>query len=148
MQANRPAAVTEPSPARLINAERPAALRAKATNHPLYGRASRNTAQGRRIGDLYDALLRAMGNPTDAVAQANALAAAELKVAAEDARAKLLAGGDIDPDQVVKLEGAAARAERKLGLKPGAAVAAPPTPAEYLARRAAERAGKPSGDSA
>ena len=57
-----------------------------------------------------------MGNPADALAQANALAAAELKVAAEEARAKLLAGGDIEPDQVVKLEGAAARAERKLGI--------------------------------
>jgi hypothetical protein len=63
-----------------------------------------------------DAYLRAMGNPVDALAQANALAAAELKVATEDARAKLLAGGNIDPDQVVKLEGAAARAERKLGI--------------------------------
>jgi hypothetical protein len=78
---------------------RPAALRARATNDPLHGRASRNTAQGRRIGDLFDAYLRAMGNPADALTQANALAAAELKVATEDARAKLLAGGDIDPDQ-------------------------------------------------
>jgi hypothetical protein len=113
---NRPAAVAEPTGARAASAERPAALRARATNDPLHGRASRNTAQGRRIGDLFDAYLRAMGNPADALAQANALAAAELKVATEDARAKLLAGGDIDPDQVVKLEGAAARAERKLGI--------------------------------
>jgi hypothetical protein len=113
---NRPAAVAGPSPGRAASADRPAALRARATNDPLRGRASRNTAQGRRIGDLFDAYIRAMGNPTDALAQANALAAAELKVAAEDGRAKLLSGGDIDPDQVVKLEGAAARADRKLGI--------------------------------
>ena len=113
---NRPASVAEPPPGRAAGDLRPAALRARATNDPLHGRASRNTAQGRRIGDLFDAYLRAMGNPVDALAQANALAAAELKVATEDARAKLLAGGNIDPDQVVKLEGAAARAERKLGI--------------------------------
>jgi hypothetical protein len=113
---NRPAGVAGPSPARAANGERPAALRARATNDPLHGRASRNTARGRRIGDLFDAYLREMGNPADTPAQANALAAAELKVAAENARAKLLNGGDIDPDQVVKLEGAAARAERKLGI--------------------------------
>jgi len=40
------------------------------------------------------------------------------------------------------------RSVRRLGIKAGAAVAPPPTPAEYLARRAAERAGKPSGDPA
>jgi hypothetical protein len=72
---NRSTAAAEPSPRGAANAERPAALRARATNDPLRGRASRNTAQGRRIADPFDAYLRAMGTPTNAVAQANALAA-------------------------------------------------------------------------
>jgi hypothetical protein len=58
-----------------------------------------------------------MGNPSDVISQADALAAAELKVAAENARAKLLAGGDIEPDAVVRLEGAALRAERRLQIR-------------------------------
>jgi hypothetical protein len=54
--------------------------------------------------------------------------------------------GSGDADQLVRLENLAHRAERKLGIQPGAAVPAPQTPAEYLARRTVERASKPSGD--
>jgi len=42
-------------------------------------RVSRNTAKGRRIADVYHAYLEALGNRTDAIAQANVLTAAELK---------------------------------------------------------------------
>jgi hypothetical protein len=59
--------------------------------------------------------MRALSNPDDALVQANVLAAVELRVAAEHARARLL-GGEGDADEVVRLEGAAARAERKLNL--------------------------------
>jgi hypothetical protein len=122
---------------RSCGAEPPANARAKITNDPARARANRNTAQGRRVADLYRAFLRAMGNPDDAVAQANALAAAELKVAAEDARKRMLdgdAGGD--PDQLVRLENLAHRAERKLGIK-ATAEPKPPSLAEHLARHRA-----------
>jgi hypothetical protein len=93
--------------------------RAKTTNDPISARASLNTSQGRRVADLYRSYQRALGDPTDAVAQANVLAAAELTVAAEMARVELLAG-KADVDQLVKLENLAARAIRRLGIKPGA----------------------------
>jgi hypothetical protein len=96
--------------------------RAKITNDPVSVRASLNTSQGRRVADLYRSYLRAMGGPSDTVAQANVLAAAELMVAAEMARVDLLAG-KADVDQLVKLENLAARAIRRLGIKPGAAAA-------------------------
>jgi hypothetical protein len=55
------------------------------------------------------------------------LAAAELIVAAERARAEFLAGrGDVE--QIVRLENLAARSVRRLGIKAGSAVAAPPSP--------------------
>jgi hypothetical protein len=96
--------LTEPSPKQ----------RARRTNDPFSG-LSKNTAIGRRVADLLRSFLRAMGDPDDVVLQANALRAAELTVAAEAARGRLLAGGG-DADQVVRLEGTAARAARALGL--------------------------------
>jgi hypothetical protein len=109
-------AVTLP-PARTAGAKRPAATRSKTTNRPLHGRGNRHTAQGRRVADLFDAYLAAMGNPSDDLSKANALAAAELKTAAEAARAGLLAGTITDPDQVIRLEGASDRAVRRLGIR-------------------------------
>jgi hypothetical protein len=114
--------------------------RAKTTNDPA-SRANLNTANGRRVADLYRSYLRAMGDPTDAIAQANVLAAAELTVAAETARVQLLAG-KADVDQLVKLENLAARAIRRLGIKPGATAAAGPTFADFLAAHEAEHGGE------
>jgi hypothetical protein len=58
-------------------------------------------------------------------------------VAAECARAKVLAdGGDVE--QLVRLENLAARATRRLGVKP-ASQSKPPSLTEHLARRARER---------
>lgn len=113
-----------------VRTEPAAKQRARRTNNPNNGGVSKNTAAGRRVADLLRAFLRAMGNPDEVVQQANALRAAELTVAAEAARAKLLAG-DGDADQVVRLEGMAARAVRALGL--GKREPAGPTLAEYLA---------------
>jgi hypothetical protein len=89
------------------------------------------------------AFSEALGDPADALTQANILTAAELKVACEDARTKMLEG-DGDVDALVRLENLSNRAEKRLGLK---AVTKPagPTLAEHLARRAAERAGMASG---
>ena len=120
----RAAATAEPLPTR----------RAKITNDPMSVRVSLNTADGRRVADLYRSFLRAMGGPTDAVAQANVLAAAELTVATETARVQLLAG-KADVDQLVRLENLAARAVRRLGIKLGSGKPAVPKLAEYLANR-------------
>jgi hypothetical protein len=123
----RAAATVEPLPTR----------RAKTTNDPA-SRASLNTSQGRRVADLYRSYLRAMGDPTDAVAQANVLAAAELKAAAEKARADLLAGKATIGD-VVLLENTADRAARRLNLKPPSPGSAGPTMSQYLAEHEAEQ---------
>jgi hypothetical protein len=147
MLANRTAAVDAPSASRAPVVDWPKRQRSATTNDPLSTRTDRNTAAGRRIADLYRAYIAAMGGTTDTIHQANALAAAELKVTAEDARKRMLDGGG-DADQLVRLENLAHRAERKLGIQPGAVVPAPQTPAEYLARRTAQRAGTPSGDPA
>jgi hypothetical protein len=145
MLENRTIAVERQSPIPAARVEPPSKRRARLTNNPFSGRTSGNTARGRRIADLMRSYLRAMGEPTDAVSQADALAAAELKVAAEDARARLLAGtGDVD--QTVRLENLAARSAKKLGIKPGKPAA--PSLAEHLAKRAAERAGARSGEPA
>jgi hypothetical protein len=93
-----------------------AELRSKTTNRPLKGRVNRNTAKGRRIADVYHAYLAALGDPTDAIVQANVLTAAELKIAAEEARKRLLDGAG-DADALVRLENLAHRAESKLGIK-------------------------------
>jgi hypothetical protein len=131
------ATMVEPAPTR----------RSKTSNNPLK-RFNGNTRRGRRFSDLLRSYLRAMGNPVEANRQADALAAAELKCAAEDLRARLLAGPTValgDLEQIVRLENLADRAVRKLGLRPAGKSAAPAvTLAEHLARRAAERAGKPS----
>jgi hypothetical protein len=132
---------------RTVPASNPLLNRAALTNDPLRVRADGRTPQGRRTRDLYRSYFDAIGRPGNPAIQASVLAAAELMVAAERARAEFLAGrGDVE--QIVRLENLAARSVRRLGIKAGAAVAPPPTPAEYLARRAAERAGKPSGDPA
>jgi hypothetical protein len=55
--------------------------------------------------------------------QRAAIAAAELQVLAEEARAAALKSGAPDLDQVVRVQGAADRAVRRLGIKPG-----PPPP--------------------
>jgi hypothetical protein len=57
-----------------------------------------------------------LGHPSDRVVQADALALAELKTAAEAARTRMLNGEDRDPDQLVRLENLVRRAERRLGL--------------------------------
>lgn len=122
-------------PARPVPASRVRAKlnRSRTTNDPLAVRASGNTRTGRRIRDLYRAMMAKIGSTDDVIIQADVLAAAELKVAAEDARSRLLAGEIVDPDHVVRLEGAAARAERKLAKY--AVPAKPRTLAERLAER-------------
>ena len=139
MRENRAPDVAAPSYRGAAAVEPPKRLRAKLTNSPLSVRASRNTALGRRVADLFRAFVTALGNPVDTVTLSNVLAAAELKAAAEVTRAKLLAGAEVDPMLVVKLEGLASRAERKLGVRPVAA-AKVPSLAEHIAAKLTQKA--------
>jgi hypothetical protein len=119
MLENRVTAVAKPTSAQALGIELAKRRRikwmSKATNDPLH-RANGNTSQGRRVRDLYQAFMEDMGNPTGALAQANCLTAAELKTAAEVARAAFLAGTG-DAEQLIRLENLAARAKRKLGIR-------------------------------
>jgi hypothetical protein len=106
-----------------------------------------NTARGRRIADLVRAYLSALGNPLDIERQAAAIAAAELQVLAEEARAAALKeGASADLDRVVRMQGAADRALRRLGIRPAAAGPAPPTLHDHLRQRAVKRARRTSGN--
>jgi hypothetical protein len=114
------------------------ARRSRISNNPL-GRNNAGTARGRRVNDLLRSYLRAMNNRS-CFAQADALRAAELMVAAEEVRAKLLAG-EGDASAVVRLENLAARAVRKLGLDQQQAKPRR-TFAQYAREKAARKAGQ------
>jgi hypothetical protein len=134
--------VAAPSSAGAAIVEPPKRQRAKLTNNPLSVRASRNTALGRHVADLYRGYVAALGNPGDTVMLSNVLTACELKAATEVTRAKLLAGAEVDLVLVVKLEGLASRAERKLGVRP-VSVTRVPSLAEHLAAKHSQKAALP-----
>jgi hypothetical protein len=133
-------AATNASPKRrggAINGK-PTHNRAATTNDPMRARTNGRTSAGRRVRDLFTAYLVATGR-TDDIARAQALAAAELTAAAENARTKLLAG-DGDIEQIVRLENLANRAVRRLGIKPGAAAPYVPLRERLLAENEAREA--------
>jgi hypothetical protein len=139
MLENRPATAAEaPAERSLATVAKPRTQRSQITNNPLRARTDRNTARGRRVADLYLAYMAALGSQAanNTLIQANVIAAAELRVACEDARTKVLeGGGGGDADQLVRLENLTHRAERKLGLdhhKPKSA----PSLQSYLAELA------------
>jgi hypothetical protein len=77
-----------------------------------------NTARGRRVADLVRAYLMALGNPANIERQAAVIQAAELTVLAEEVRAAALRSGTGDlVDQVVRVQGAADRAIRRLHIE-------------------------------
>jgi hypothetical protein len=129
---NRSLAVTAPPVDRAARADVPNSQRARRTNDPLSG-MNMNTARGRRCADLVRAYLKSLGDPYDAGRQAAVIQAAELQVIAEETRAVALREpGKADLDAVVRIQGSADRALRRLGIKPGHAK--PETLAEYLAK--------------
>ncbi len=94
--------------------------RARRTNQP-FAAHDLKTARGRRIADLAGSYYAALGNPADIGRQAEIVTAAELQVIAEDARALALANpGRADLNNLVRIQSAADRALRRLGIKPGA----------------------------
>jgi hypothetical protein len=101
--------------------------------------------RARKLADGFEAELGGSVTPTMRLAIERAAALVALS---EDAKARRLAGDSaVSLEDIVRTDNAAARAVKALGT-PGSAVPSPLTPAEYLARRAAERAGKPSGNPA
>ena len=79
----------------------------------LKSRAPRATARGRHLRRLFRSYMAklTLGDPLH---QAAAMRTAELVVAAEDMRARLLAGDTSAEEAVTRLENAARRAERDL----------------------------------
>lgn len=112
----------------------PPSQRARATNDPMK-RHRGKTADARRVKDLFLSYMQALGNPQNAIIQAKAAKAAELMVAAENLRAKLISG-DGDANQLVRLENLADRAVRGLALPEPASAPAHVPLRERLASKA------------
>ena len=115
------ASVPQTAPRRTSNG------RAATTNRP-QARIDGNSATGRRIRDLYAALMARLGDPEDIVVQSDILALAELKTVAEAARLRLLEGTDKRSDECVRLENLVRRAEARVGLVPGSQTEEPVHP--------------------
>jgi hypothetical protein len=104
-------------------------------------RAPRTTPQGRRIRRLFWRFVAKL-NADDPLHQAAALRAAELVIAAEEMRARLLAGDTASEEAVTRLENAARRAERDLA----PLIPKPLTWLELQAQREAEEADEADED--
>jgi hypothetical protein len=91
------------------------------------------TIAARRARELARGFEAELGGSLSVSQRAAIERAATLIAVAEDARARRLAGDQaVTLDDVVRVDGAAARAVKALGIKPGAAPK-PPTLVEYLA---------------
>jgi len=144
---NRPVAVATSSTSRLRNVDLPSRQRARRTNDPLAS-IDMNTARGRRVADLVRAYLRSLGNPAGIEQQAAIIAAAELQVLAEEVRTTALRdAGHADLDQVIRLQGAADRAVRRLGIKPAAKPAFVPLRERWALEVEAESKDTPDAES-
>ncbi len=125
---------TQPGP-------RPANCRTRISNKPRRMVIDGRSQLGRRLHDLAESFAAQLGGwpaLSDMMA-ANVRKASELTALAEQSRAEALRNGNIDPLALVRLEGAADRAVRRLGIKLGNAPAPGPTLAEYLASLEAEQ---------
>jgi hypothetical protein len=115
--------------------------RAKISNDPRYlaGHTGRSPA-GRRRRDLVNFFVDALGGPDQVtpVQVTDIRRAAELTALAEETRAKALCEGTgaVDLAALVRLEGAASRAVRVLGIKSGPSAPKTPTITEWLASQA------------
>jgi hypothetical protein len=139
----RPSSGGRPARVRLGSDGRSLRVRSRTTNDPRHLQKQPNVrAQDRRRRDLIEAFVRALG--PEAVSDLTLVQvrkAAELVALAEAARAAALVGGLQDVVGLIRIENAAARAVRLLGLK----VEAPPARArglELARQRWAEEAEK------
>jgi hypothetical protein len=122
--------------------------KSRLTNRPtrLAGVDGRSS-QSRRRRDLIATYVAALGgaDKVSPTAMNDIVRAADLVAIAEKSRADALRGENVDLSALIRLEGAADRAVRRLGIKPGVAVVKPLSPLEYAARKAAEKAASASG---
>jgi hypothetical protein len=116
---------------------RPTSNRSRLTNRPRKMVISARTSLGRRMKDLAQGFAERLGGWSAlTVGQAAAVRqAAELACLAEQARADALRNGCVDPVGLARLEGVAARAERRLGLPRETRGPTTPSLKEYLANR-------------
>jgi len=106
----------------------------------------------RRQRALANAFVVALGGlpRVSALQMADVKRAAELIALAEACRARIMRDGAAAPAELTaltRLEGTASRAQRALGIKPGASEPKV-TLAQHLANRAARAAERPSGEAA
>src|SRR5579862_3325901 len=121
---------------------RPANCRSRMSNKPRRMVIDGRSQLGRRLHDLASGFAAQLGGwpaLSDTMA-ANVRKAAELTALAERTRAQALRNGNVDPLALVRLEGAAGRAVRALGVKPVAQRVPERSLGEYLAA-SAERGG-------
>jgi hypothetical protein len=98
--------------------KRTAGYRSAITSRPA-ARLDGNSAVGRRVRDLFRAIMTRLDEPADPLIVADCLALAELKTAAEVARVNLLEKGQ-SSNECVRLENLVRRAEVRVGLEAGA----------------------------
>lgn len=131
--------------ARSATAKSSTTNRAKISNDPRYlaGHTGRSPA-GRRRRDLVNFYVDALGGADNVtpVQVTDIRRAAELTALAEETRAKALCEGTgaVDLAALVRLEGAASRAVRALGIKSGPSAQRTPTISEWMAAQTPRRA--------
>ena len=101
-----------------VTPKRTAGHRSAITSRP-EARLNGNSHVGRRTRDLFQAIMQRLDNPTDILTQADVLCLAELKVAAEASRKRLLEGQDQSANNTVRLENMIRRSEIRVGLAAG-----------------------------
>src|SRR5580704_11205301 len=115
---SRPSEQQKPAGSKLVGKSY---ARARASNKPSAPTVDGRSQIGRRVRDLAEDFASQLGGwraLSDTMA-ANVRKAAELTALAEQTRAEALRNGNVDPLALVRLEGAADRAVRRLGIKPG-----------------------------
>lgn len=111
------------------------------------GAVDGRTLVARRRRELIDIYTSALGGAAS-LSEGQRLdirRAAELVTLAEAERAKAMRGEPVDLSALIRVEGAADRAVRRLGIKPGSTQPKPESIAEYAARRAREKAAGSAG---
>jgi hypothetical protein len=102
------------------------------------------TVAARRARELAQAFQAELGGTVSATQLFAIDRASALMALAEDAKARRLAGnGDVSLEDLVRIDNAAARAVKALGIKPAAATR-PPSIRDYLRGRGTEAAGASS----
>jgi hypothetical protein len=97
---------------------RPANNRARSTNRPAKMAIDQRSAIGRRLKDLAEGFADALGGwgKLSDIQAAQVRRAAEMVALAEQARHQALRDGNVDPDQLIRLENLAARSVKALHL--------------------------------